>query len=303
MIGTGAAMLGASLLGAGASLFGANQSANAARDAAAAQERAANKAADTQLEMYNRTRGDLTPWMNTGLGAFSTLAKMYGLPSYRLKQGGGAGAPATGLPGAGGAGEVTGSIGGASSSAGVPGGAAPGGTFGDSGSMWELDPNSGTGTQDFSAFTNSPDYQFALDQGTKSMNRSLAAKGQLVSGNALMAGQRFGQGLASQQFGNYFQRMMSMSGLGQSAAAGSANAGTAAAGQIGNTQMAAGQAQAAGIVGGANAWNAGLGGVTNAMNGGMNNLMMYNMMNRGTGTSYGSPAAQGGMYGPGGWTP
>lgn len=272
-MGIETAIFGAAALSAGSSLFGASQSASAARDAAAAQERAANKASDTQLQMYNRTRSDLAPWMNTGYGAFNSLANMYGLPSYKFNPNGTDGsAGSTGAPAAGGMG-------------GVGGEATPSAASG--GGMWTPQQGSGTGTQDFTAFTNSPDYQFAKQQGELSMNRSLAAQGRLVSGNALTAAQKFGQGLATQQFGNYFNRMMSMAGIGQNAAAGAGNAAMTAGGQVGASQMAAGQAQASGAVGQANAWNSGLSGVSNAASGGVNSLMFANFMNnRGSNTAY-----------------
>ena len=118
---------------------------------------------------------------------------------------------------------------------------------------------SGTPTaQSLNAFTQSPDYQFALQQGTQAMQRSAAAGGTLISGGQLKAGQEFGQGLASQQYGNYYNRLLSLSQLGQSAAAGVSNAATTAGGQIGNTQQALGQSLAAGTVGSANAISGGL---------------------------------------------
>lgn len=123
----------------------------------------------------------------------------------------------------------------------------------------------GTGAptaQSLQAFTQSPDYQFALQQGTQAMQRSAAAGGTLLSGGQLKAGQEFGQGLASQQYGNYYNRLLSLSQLGQSAATGISNAALNAGGQIGNSIQAGGQAQASGIVGSANAISGGLTGAT-----------------------------------------
>lgn len=125
--------------------------------------------------------------------------------------------------------------------------------------------NAGTGTptaQSLNAFTQSPDYAFALQQGTQAMQRSAAAGGTLLSGGQLKAGQEFGQGLASQQYGNYYNRLLSLSQLGQSAATGISNAALNAGGQIGNSIQAGGQAQASGIVGSANAISGGLSGAT-----------------------------------------
>lgn len=122
---------------------------------------------------------------------------------------------------------------------------------------------SGAGTgaptaQSLSQFTASPDYQFALQQGTQAMQRSAAAGGTLISGGQLKAGQEFGQGLATQQYGNYYNRLLSLAQIGQSAASGQSSAALTAGGQIGNSIQAGGQATASGIVGSANAINGGL---------------------------------------------
>lgn len=133
---------------------------------------------------------------------------------------------------------------------------------------------SGAPTQaSLDAFTQSPDYAFALQQGNQALQRSAAAGGTLISGGQLKAAQEFGQGLASQQYGNYYNRLLSLSQLGQSAATGVSNAalttggqvGTTlsnAGGQIGNSIQAGGQATASGIVGSANAISGGLTGAT-----------------------------------------
>lgn len=122
----------------------------------------------------------------------------------------------------------------------------------------------GTGAADYSAFYNSPDYQFAQQQGTLALERSAAAKGLLNSGGTLKDLTSFGQGLASQQYGNYFNRLASLAGLGQTAAAGSAQAaqafGQTAGATVSNfgnnaaaTTQNLGAAQASGAVGIANA--------------------------------------------------
>lgn len=144
------------------------------------------------------------------------------------------------------------------------------------------------GRADFSDFTASPDYQFALDQGNKMLNRTAAAKGQLVSGNALLAAQKFGQGLATQQYGNYFSRLSGMAGMGQNAAAGVGAAGIQTGRGIGEAITGAGQATASGIVGSANAWGGALnsiGGMPNSM---LQNYTLMNYLNRGSGSAYGS---------------
>ncbi len=66
---------------------------------------------------------------------------------------------------------------------------------------------------------NSPGYQFRLQQGTKSMNQSLGARGALFSGDALKAAQTFGQGLADQTYNDRLTQLANASASGQSAAA------------------------------------------------------------------------------------
>lgn len=52
--------------------------AGAAKSAANAQTQAAQDAQNTQLQMYNQTRSDLSPFMTAGTGALSQLANIFG---------------------------------------------------------------------------------------------------------------------------------------------------------------------------------------------------------------------------------
>lgn len=70
----------------------------------------------------------------------------------------------------------------------------------------------------FNAFFQSPDYNFAMGQGTQAVERSAAARGLLGSGSTLKSLNAFGQGLASQQYGNYMNRLAGLSGQGQNSA-------------------------------------------------------------------------------------
>jgi hypothetical protein len=122
------------------------------------------------------------------------------------------------------------------------------------GGMYGIGPNgTTTNVPDYSQFYNSPDYLFAQSQGNLAVNRQLAATGQVQSGGAQKAISDYNQGLASQQFGNYFQRLLSLSQLGNNAAIGVNQTGSQMASTIGQTTQAQGQAQASGIVGGTNA--------------------------------------------------
>jgi hypothetical protein len=124
-------------------------------------------------------------------------------------------------------------------------------------------------------FQQDPGYAFRQAEGMKALERSAAARGGLLSGGTLKGIQRFGQDLASQEYGNAFNRyqaeraarlnpLQSLMGAGQS----SANTLTGAAGQLGQgqaqSQLAAGQARASGYVGSANALGGALGSIGQA---------------------------------------
>lgn len=140
------------------------------------------------------------------------------------------------------------------------------------GAMYGIGPDGSSVPQnaDFSQFYNSPDFKFAQEQGNLGVDRALNARGMSLSGGALKDIAQFNQGLATQQFGNYYNRLMSLSQMGQSAAGAAMGGANSAA----NTMMSAGQAQASGIVGGANAIT---GGINNALG---NTLMYQNIQNQ-----------------------
>lgn len=55
-------------------------------------------------------------------------------------------------------------------------------------------------------FETDPGYEFRRKQGEQALERSLAARGQALSGQAAKAAQEYGQGLAAQEYGNWYQR-------------------------------------------------------------------------------------------------
>jgi hypothetical protein len=65
---------------------------------------------------------------------------------------------------------------------------------------------------------NLPGYQFALDQGQRSVESSAAARGGLNSGSTLKALTRYGQGMADQQYRSHLSDLMQLSGRGQAQA-------------------------------------------------------------------------------------
>ena len=115
---------------------------------------------------------------------------------------------------------------------------------------------------DSSGFTQSPGYQFALGQGQQAIDRSLAARGKALSGQGVKEGLRFSTGLANQEYGSWYDRLLASAGLGTTGAAASANAGANSAANVGNAQIAGGNARASGY---ANQFGALQGGVQNAL--------------------------------------
>ena len=199
MIGTGAAILGAALIGGGVSLYGANKAANA-------QTNAANNALAFQQGVYNDNKGNLAPWIESGRGANNLLSSFYGLN----------GDPAL-------------------------------------------------GNNALARFAESPDYKFAFSEGMRGLENSAAARGGLLSGNAMRGITEFGQGLASNNLGNYLTRISGISNQGLTAANALAGNGATMGSQIGGSFGNLGKAEASGYVGSAN-----------AINGGLNNLLFYN---------------------------
>ncbi len=121
-------------------------------------------------------------------------------------------------------------------------------------------------TQDaaLARFRTSPDYQFRLQQGIGALDKSAAARGNLLSGRQLKAINEYGQNLAAGEYGNYYNRLAALSGAGQSSAAQTGNAGL---------QVAAAQGQALQNAGAA--WAQGIQGIGNAIDSGFDNYYKY----------------------------
>jgi hypothetical protein len=159
------AILGAAAIGAGVGLYNAHETKKASRRAARAQTSAAKTASDTQLEMFNASRDDQRPWIDTGKNA---LAKLEGNLN---------------------AGEYGKTFGGQFNWEDFRGDAP---TFQDPGAAPDMAAD--------------PGVQFRLDAANKALERSAAAKGGSLGGGQLRALSTLNQGLASQEYGNAFQR-------------------------------------------------------------------------------------------------
>lgn len=135
------------------------------------------------------------------------------------------------------------------------------------------DPSYGSFTQPFDihAFLSylDPGYGFQKQQGEQAVLNSAAAGSGALSGAAMKDLLSFNEGLAATgyqnafdryqtQQNNIFQRLYSIAGLGQNAAANVGNQGTQLAGNAGQMYSNAGSAAGAGIVGAGNALGGGL---------------------------------------------
>lgn len=113
----------------------------------------------------------------------------------------------------------------------------------------------GNGKPDYSAFFSSPDYQATLQQNQQALDRDAAARGSLFSGGHSADVMQFGQNLAAQQFGNYYNRLAGLAGIGQTSANQLGAYGQNYANAVGNLNMQNAQAQTNSIYGRANAYS------------------------------------------------
>ena len=140
-------------------------------------------------------------------------------------------------------------------------------------------------------FKADPGYAFRLKEGQKALDSQAAARGGLISGNALRAATAYGQEMGSQEYTNAFSRyqterasklapLQSLAGVGQTTAANLGAAGATNANTVGNYLTGGAAANAAGQVGAANAYTNAVGTYLNYSQG--NNLVNSLNKNRST---------------------
>lgn len=203
---------------------------SAAQSASAQQAAAAEKSLAVQQHQFDIAQNDLQPFMQGGTNSLSSLQKLLGIG---------------------------------------PGGQGPTNPMLQ---MLGIGPNGQPtgGGIDPSTFQSSPGYQFQMQQGTDAITNSNAARG--IGGNALKALQSYGQGTANQgwqqyltnvggAYGDLTGNLTNLTNVG--AHAGQAMAGNAmTSGQLqGQALDDIGNANASGIMGGANAITGGIKGV------------------------------------------
>jgi len=229
-------------------MYSANQQSKAAKGAANASQRAADAATQEQARQYDQSREDMLPWLNTGEAALNRLASIYGLGTSAPAATPSASAPSNGV------GNVGYEV------------ARPYTGAGNALAAATSTPVSGG--NDYSSFFDSPDYQYALGQGINALDRSAAARGRLYSGGYGQDLTKYAEGMATQNLGNYLNRLSAIAGTGQTASNNLANLGQSYATNVGNIginnannmatsyqQSANANSQMAGAIGGAfNNW-------------------------------------------------
>jgi hypothetical protein len=141
------------------------------------------------------------------------------------------------------------------------------------------------------ALTQSPAYQFNLEQGLEAINKGAAARGNFYAPATLRDIGRFSQGLASNEFGNIYQRLFGLSEAGRGAAVQSGQLGVQSVGSQGEALLGGANALAAGRVGTANAITGGLSDAYNAYL--LSTVLGGQPTITGAGSAAGSPFAYG----------
>jgi len=259
-----AAVIGSAVIGGATSAMSASSAAGAQADAANAANRAAARSFERQVQLQE-------PFRQGGLTAQQQYMMLLGLSPNTVYAGGSLTPPGT--TGRNGRYNVGNAL-----------------RTGQDALPPELypdltNPEFGKYSHDYSMadFEADPGYAFRLSEGLKALDASAAARGGLLSGNAIRGGIDYGQRQGSQEYTNAFNRyqinrsnrlqpLENLMGAARSSTNQLAGAANVLGQQQGQNLMAAGQARASGYVGGANA-------LSSALTGGINQYQDYQLMN------------------------
>lgn len=276
-------------VGAAAAVGGAYMSSQGAKSAANTQAGAANAATQSQRDMFDKTVSLNSPFQQAGAGATGKLSGLLGIGTPQ--QIGPDGRPIDPVtqayhdllgrdPEAGGMANWQGHLANGESIdqvraeiAASPEALGPHGTW-TAPAGTTSDPTFGSLTKPFSMsdFQLDPGIQFQMQQGNQALTNSAAAKNGVLSGGALKDFIGYNQSMAGTGYQSAYDRYMSgkqftlsslmgVSGLGQNAASNTGNNSATVSNGIAGTITGAGNAQAAGQVGSANAFTSGINGV------------------------------------------
>lgn len=297
------ALIGGSILssvvGGATSLAGASAQANAANRAAEAQLQAARESNALQREIYYDSRGLQEPWRVTGANALAEMAALMGLPAYTPSANIGQppstspdplapGGTNTGMlqegqtyiPADGGGWRVMGADGNFLRHSATeptlydPNAPTPANVPAPPPANTNTPPPNALATMEAAheRFRATPGYTFMQEEGNNAIERMASARGMRLSGDTLREGARFNSGLADSTFGDYWNRLGGLAGVGQTATntigalgqnyANAANSNTMNANALaGQAWQNAGRARASGYTG-----------INNAFQSGMNNM-------------------------------
>lgn len=231
------------------SILGGLISQGGAQAAGPAAGAAGNQAYNNSVNLGNQDNALLSPYTSSGREANNALSQIYGLGPVVQS------------------GDMYGDY-----------GTATGQGYGTQGAK-DAQQNAFTNFQSF------PGYQFALDQGRKTVENSGSARGMTLSGAQDQALNKYGQGVASQGFGDYVGGLRGISGQGQ-----------AAAGTIGSLRNQAElpgiQAQFQGGMAQANSYQNSANALASGISGGINSLATIGAF--GLGGGFGGGDAGGG---------
>ena len=290
--------IGGAVVSASASMIGSSNASSAAQHAADTQAQSDKYAADIQKQIFEEQRGDLAPWRTAGVGALNQINALLGLapPTQGTTTTTPVATTTIRVPIAGQASSgilnnnnpIWSAIAQQVQDRTAPGGYRTVTTTGQPTVTTTPGKTSAQLQQDaFAKFQADPGYQFSFDQGQQAIDRSAAARGILNSGATAKALDRFGTGLADQEYGNYFARLQSLAGVGQTATNSGNEAAQNYANNASNLAVNAGDARASGYINSANAFSNGLSGIGNAISGGIGNYFALNGLGGGGG-SYGA---------------
>jgi len=136
--------------------------------------------------------------------------------------------------------------------------------------IYWVDPTDAKGAQQraMTDFQTDPGYQFRVDEGMKTLDRSAASRGLLRSGAQAKAITDFGQQMGSQEYGNYFDRLLKVSGMGSESTSAANNTSANLTSSAGNYLTQGGIARGSAYADGAKSMASGIGqGVNNTLAG------------------------------------
>ncbi|MEF2156390.1 hypothetical protein V3390_09170 [Luteimonas sp. FXH3W] len=254
-IGTTAAIIGSSLIGAGASAMAGRSASKAANQATAASEQSAREQNALSKYIYEQQRADNEPFRQGGLTGQQEYMRMLGLDTQNyaaqstnpLQMGYEQGTPVGGTNDFAGRAYLAANPDVAQDAYFAQNPLAHFQQYGQSeGRAWNPSAVASgaaqpstlagyTGQQVTDKLRATPGYEFAFGEGQRALDASATARGGLFSGAAAKALTKYGQGVADQQYGSHMNRLAALAGMGQTATNQNAQYAQNYGTQVGNT--------------------------------------------------------------------